>query len=227
MDNYLYLPDPSNEKGKHLVLSMIKKLRKGIFPDATSLGKITEYDVAFEMNNQRRNITFLEMAGEDLKQFSFGVKGDWIDPIKAILTCPGISLSFILVADYQNRVHDRDEDFLFHEFLTKLIYMRVNIARVGLVIAKFDRSSQERRVQDVMERYFPATLQILNSGHFIYQPQIFPFSIGEVAQPNPNEPAIIKNLELDDCKKIGVWLHQMWEPERPQSKGYFRKFLGL
>lgn len=224
-----------NREGIRLIHKMMRDLEEGDFPQPTSVGKITEYDTAFTIDGEDVNITFLEMAGEDLKKVDVDDGDDGLDEhVKAYLTCPGISISFLLVADYE-RVVKRKEDKLILQFLSYLYNENIDMSRVGVILSKFDRDKTDKNIEEVIKSYLPQVDKWLTSGD-IAQPRVFPFSVGSVQSVHGKKDAIT-DLDLDDCGAIVPWVHEVLSLAEPvqqantQSKGgvgeQLKKFLGF
>ncbi|MEM9935786.1 MAG: hypothetical protein AAF824_19325 [Bacteroidota bacterium] len=196
-----------NKEGIRLIHEMMHDLESGEFPQPTSVGKITEYDAAFTMEGQNVNVTFLEMAGEDLKGIDVEDEEEGLaDHVEAYLTCPGISISFLLVADYE-RVVKRKEDKLILQFLSYLYNQGIDMSRVGVVLSKFDKGVTDQNVEEVIQTYLPQVDKWLTSGD-IAHPRVFPFSIGDVLTI-PGQKASVSDIDLEDCGQIVPWLHQV------------------
>ncbi|MEO1415398.1 MAG: hypothetical protein AAFW00_08970 [Bacteroidota bacterium] len=199
------LNQAENQDGIRLMHQMMRDIEEGYFPQPTSMGQITEYDTAFLMNGTDVNLTFLEMAGEDLKRVDVdtGEEG-FSDAIKAYLTCPGITISFLIVADF-DRVVARKEDKLILQFLSYLYNEGIDMSRVGVVLSKFDRGRTDMNVEEVIQNYLPQVDKWLTSGD-ISQPRVFPFSIGEILSEDHKKDEI-SEIQLLDCDPIVNWLH--------------------
>ncbi|MEM7658479.1 MAG: hypothetical protein AAF399_20295 [Bacteroidota bacterium] len=196
-----------NQAGIRLIHRMMRDIEEGQFPQATTIGQITEYDTSFLMNGEDVNLTFLEMAGEDLRKVDVADAEDELpESVKAYLTCPGISISFLIVADYE-RVVQRTEDKLILQFLSYLYQEKIDLSRVGVILSKFDRGRTEQNVEEVIKTYLPQVDKWLSSGD-IAQPRIFPFSIGEVTEAQGSKDAI-SHIDLEDCSEVVPWLHHV------------------
>ncbi len=213
-----------NQDGIRLMHQMMRDVEQGRFPQPTSIGQITEYDTAFRMNDEDVNLTFLEMAGEDLRKVDVDAgEGGLPEAVKAYLNCPGISLSFLLVADFE-RVVARKEDKLILQFLSYLYNEGIDLSRVGVVLSKFDRGRTDLDVADVIRTYLPQVDKWLTSGD-IAQPRVFPFSIGEIVS-EAGQKDEISEIDLEDCAEVVPWLHHVlslpgaeWpgDPEAPSA----------
>ena len=201
------LNQAGNQDGIRLMHQMMRDLETGHFPQPTSIGQITEYDTSFRMNGEDVNLTFLEMAGEDLRKVDVDTGEEGLpDSVKAYLHCPGISISFLLVADY-DRVVARKEDRLILQFLSFLYTEGVDLSRVGVLLSKFDRGRTEMNVEEVIRTYLPQVDKWLTSGD-IEQPRVFPFSVGEVDSQTGRKDQI-REIDLEDCGEVVPWLHQV------------------
>jgi energy-coupling factor transporter ATP-binding protein EcfA2 len=205
-----------NQGGIRLIHQMMRDVEGGDFPQATSIGQITEYDTAFRMDGSDVNLTFLEMAGEDLRKVDVdtGQEG-FPETVQAYLSCPDISISFLIVADF-DRVVSRQEDKLILQFLSYLYNEGIDLSRVGVILSKFDRGRTDLDVEAVIQTYLPQVDKWLTSGD-IAQPRVFPFSIGDILS-QPDQKDQINEIDLDDCSEIVPWLHEVMS--LPGSEGY-------
>ncbi|MEO0896619.1 MAG: hypothetical protein AAFY71_09490 [Bacteroidota bacterium] len=222
-----------NQEGIRLIHQMMRDVEEGSFPQPTSIGQITEYDTAFLMDGHDVNLTFLEMAGEDLKKVDVDTGEDGLpDSVKAYLTCPGVSISFLLVADFE-RVVARKEDKLILQFLSYLYNEGIDMSRVGVVLSKFDRGRTDMNVEEVIKTYLPQVDKWLTSGD-IQQPRVFPFSIGEVKTENGRKDEI-REIDLEDCQEVVPWIHnvlslpgtQRHSQQASASKGFMNKLKNI
>lgn len=206
-----------NQTGIRLIHQMMRDVESGQFPQPTSIGQITEYDTAFRMNGEDVNLTFLEMAGEDLRKVDVdtGQEG-FPETVQAYLNCPDISISFLIVADYE-RVISRQEDKLILQFLSYLYNEGIDLSRVGVILSKFDRGRTDLDVEEVIQTYLPQVDKWLTSGD-IAQPRVFPFSIGDILQA-PEQKDQINEIDLDDCAEVVPWLHEVLSLPGAQSHG--------
>lgn len=222
------LNQSENQEGIRLIHQMMRDIEQGYFPQATSIGQITEYDTAFRINGEDVNLTFLEMAGEDLKKVDVDTGEEGLpDSVKAYLNCPGISISFLIVADYE-RVIQRTEDKLILQFLSYLYNENIDLSRVGVILSKFDRGRTDANVEEVIQTYLPQVDKWLSSGD-IAQPRVFPFSIGEINSYQDQKDEI-SQIDLEDCSEIVPWLHKVLRlpgarQEVKQEGGGLRSFL--
>ena len=228
------LNQTENKEGIRLIHEMMRDVEAGRFPQPTSIGKITEYDTSFTMDAQDINLTFLEMAGEDLKKVDVDEGEEGLsEELLAYLTCPGISISFLLVADFE-RVMQRKEDKLILQFLSYLYNEGIDMSRVGVVLSKFDQGKTDMDVEQVIKKYLPQVDKWLSSDD-IEHPRVFPFSIGQI-NSYPDKKDDIQEIDLDDCGEIVPWVHEVLSLPGAQSqqvsqkKGVAHKlrgFLGL
>ena len=199
------LNQAENQDGIRLIHQMMRDVEEGQFPLPTSIGMITEYDTAFRMEGEDVNLTFLEMAGEDLKKVDVETGEEGLpEAVRAYLTCPNISISFLLVADF-DRVVSKKEDKLILQFLSYLYNEKIDLSRVGVVLSKFDRGRTDMDVEEVIQTHLPQVDKWLTSGD-IAQPRVFPFSIGKIKEYS-NRKDEIEEINLEDCSELVPWLH--------------------
>ncbi|MCI4666530.1 MAG: hypothetical protein MRZ79_00110 [Bacteroidia bacterium] len=207
-----------NQKGIRLIHQMMRDIEDGQFPQPTSIGQITEYDTAFMMDGEDVNLTFLEMAGEDLKKVDVDTGEEGLpESVRNYLNCEGISISFLIVADYE-RVVSRKEDKLILQFLSHLYNEGVDMSRVGVILSKFDRGRTDMNVEEVIRTYLPQVDKWLTSGD-IEQPRVFPFSIGDVDSLVGRKDEI-KDIDLEDCAELVPWVHQVLSLPGTQQAGH-------
>lgn len=222
----------SNQDGIRLMHQMMRDVEQGQFPQPTSIGQITEYDTAFRMNGEDVNLTFLEMAGEDLKKVDVDTGEEGLpESVKAYLSCPGISISFLLVADF-DRVVARQEDKLILQFLSFLYNEGIDLSRVGVILSKFDRGRTDMDVEEVIRTYLPQVDKWLTSGD-IAQPRVFPFSIGDIENYQDRKDEI-STIDLEDCAEIVPWVHNVlslpggeWEGATTEGNGLVGKIRSI
>ncbi|RMG26147.1 MAG: hypothetical protein D6730_09690 [Bacteroidetes bacterium] len=211
------LNQTENQTGIRLIHEMMRDIESGRFPQPTSVGSITEYDTAFTMNDQDVNLTFLEMAGEDLKKIDVDEGDEGLsEELLAYLRCPGISISFLMVADYE-RVVNRKEDKLILQFLSYLYNEGIDMSRVGVVLSKFDQGRTDLDVEQIIKTYLPQVDKWLSSDD-IAHPRVFPFSIGRI-NSYANQKDDIAEIDLEDCSEIVPWLHQVLSLPGGQQTG--------
>ena len=133
-----------NKDGINHINKIVRNITFGEFPNATPAGTIVEYDVALThpVSDETINLTFIEMAGEDLRKINTDDEdsgtGELRSEIKKYLTCPDISMSFLLIADYKERVESLREDDLFMNFFGYVRNLEVPLKNVGVIVSKFD-----------------------------------------------------------------------------------------
>lgn len=234
---YAAIPNPDdNEDGAKLVLKMVKQLKRGIFPKATNVDEVIEFDISFSTDGgEPINLTFIEMAGENLKSYDPSVDGlDILDAIDVYLNCPDISISFLLVGDYLKVTRkmpldkEEDQDGLLNIFMSRLCRRSVDTSNVGLILSKFDDDyASKEKLQHVIENHMQETYAFLKSQH-VESPIVFPFTIGEVnSDVLSEEEGAIKSIELGDCEPIVDWIINTLLPNEERSESWFKKFLGI
>jgi len=201
-----------NKDGINHINKIVRNITFGEFPNATPAGTIVEYDVALThpVSDETVNLTFIEMAGEDLRKINTddedGGTGELRSEIKKYLTCPDISMSFLLIADYKERIETLREDDLFMNFFGYVRNLEVPLKNVGVIVSKFDKELTDRLfLNDVVEDYLPQTRRFMENKSIIENAKIFPFSIGEVVQEEGDEPRITA-IDLRDTDAVVSWL---------------------
>ncbi|GEM_PF-5072968 len=201
-----------NKEGINHINKIVRNITFGEFPNATPAGTIVEYDVALThpVSDETVNLTFIEMAGEDLRKINTddedGGTGELRSEIKKYLTCPDISISFLLIADYKERIETLREDDLFINFFGYVRNLEVPLKNVGVIVSKFDKDLTDRLfLNNVVEDYLPQTRRFMENKSIIENAKIFPFSIGEVVQEEDDEPRITA-IDLRDTDAVVNWL---------------------
>ncbi len=211
---YNTIENHENPNGIREINRLVRKVRRGKFPDQTPAGTLLEYDVSVVVDEKNTiNLTFLEMAGEDLRGVSImNEDRDLPDFIKPYLTTPDLPISFVLVADYDQIINpiadDAYQDDLMQNFLDMLVHLDTDTHNVALVISKYDQQKvrEGETLQRVMEEEMFRTYNKLLDESRIPNGKVFPFSIGAVGEDPESGEAVIDELNLDDCKKILTWL---------------------
>ena len=220
-----------NKVGINHINKIVRNITFGEFPNATTAGTIVEYDVALThpVSDETINLTFIEMAGEDLRRINTddedGGVGDLRSEIKKYLTCPDISMSFLLIADYKERVESLREDDLFMNFFGYLRNLEVPLENVGVIVSKFDKDQTDRLfLSDVVEDYLPQTRRFMENKSIVENAKIFPFSIGTVVQEEGDEPRI-EAIDLRDTDAIVNWLFDSFSDFTGRTSWSWKKFL--
>ncbi len=223
-----------NKDGINHINKIVRNITFGEFPNATPAGTIVEYDVALThpVSDETVNLTFIEMAGEDLRKINTDDEdsgtGELRSEIKKYLTCPDISISFLLIADYKERVESLKEDDLFMNFFGYVRNLEVPLKNVGVIVSKFDKNVTDRLfLNDVVEDYLPQTRRFMDNKSIIENAKIFPFSIGEVVQEEGDEPRITA-IDLRDTDAVVNWLFDSFSEFNTTTPSWsWKSMLGL
>lgn len=223
-----------NKEGINHINKIVRNITFGEFPNATPAGTIVEYDVALThpVSDETVNLTFIEMAGEDLRKINTDDEdsgtGELRSEIKKYLTCPDISISFLLIADYKERIASLREDDLFMNFFGYVRNLEVPLKNVGVIVSKFDKEVTDRLfLNNVVEDYLPQTRRFMENKSIIENAKIFPFSIGEVVQEEGDEPRIMA-IDLRDTDAVVNWLFDSFsEFNTATSSWSWKNMLGL
>jgi len=223
-----------NKDGINHINKIVRNITFGEFPNATPAGTIVEYDVALThpVSDETVNLTFIEMAGEDLRKINTDDEdsgtGELRSEIKKYLTCPDISISFLLIADYKERVESLKEDDLFMNFFGYIRNLEVPLKNVGVIVSKFDKDVTDRLLlNDIVEDYLPQTRRFMENKSIIENAKIFPFSIGEVVQEEGDEPRITA-IDLRDTDAVVNWLFDSFsEFNTTRPSWSWKSILGL
>lgn len=222
-----------NKDGINHINKIVRNITFGEFPNATPAGTIVEYDVALThpVSDETVNLTFIEMAGEDLRKINTDDEdsgtGELRSEIKKYLTCPDISISFLLIADYKERIESLREDDLFMNFFGYVRNLEVPLKNVGVIVSKFDKELTDRLfLNDVVEDYLPQTRRFMENKSIIKNARIFPFSIGEVVQEEGDEPRIMA-IDLRDTDAVVNWLFDSFSEFNTAPSWSWKNMLGL
>jgi len=222
-----------NKDGINHINKIVRNITFGEFPNATPAGTIVEYDVALThpVSDETVNLTFIEMAGEDLRKINTDDEdagtGDLRSEIKKYLTCPDISISFLLIADYKERIETLREDDLFMNFFGYVRNLEVPLQNVGVIVSKFDKDVTDRLLlNDVVEDYLPQTKRFMENRSIIENAKIFPFSIGEVVQEEGDEPRITA-IDLRDTDAVVNWLFDSFSEFNQAPNWSWKSILGF
>lgn len=185
-------------------------LKKGILPERTTKGQITNLNFTFEPNNKSEkvhpiNLTFLEISGEDLGQIKRG--GKFPEHIDKYLRAK-IPLTFIIVTSYDNA---HNEDGLINEFLDELETYGINpkTANIILVISKWDKSGlmepkNEDELDDFIDRRLGMTSQRMDINQF---PKTY-YTVGDVIVDADNDMSKVEKLRLTSARNLSYWLYE-------------------
>lgn len=201
----------SNDKEARVLKSIFfDNLKKGILPERTTKGRITNLNFTFEPNNQSEkvrpiNLTFLEMAGEDLGQIRRG--GKFPEHIDKYLRAK-IPLTFIIVTSYDNAHH---EDSLINEFLDELESYGINpkTANIILVISKWDKSGlMQPKNEDELDDFIDERLGMTSQRMDINNLSKIWYSVGNVNVDSISDESKVEKLRLTSARKLAYWLYE-------------------
>ena len=237
---YNVISDPlGNSRGLDVMNQIQNSLLNGNFPDASrqlgteGIWEPDEYKTSVMLpNGKHLNLSFVEMSGEDLHRIEIteeNKKRGLHKSINAYFLCPNASITYILVADYNRVVREDKEtkikhsDILFSTFLSYLYRMetirgkRVDIARVILVISKFDQNKNNPKIEDIVRKYLPKTYRFLKENPSIHQAKIFDFSVGEIDIDEEGKEYIATLNLKESAKKLTEYLLQIFIPPPKES----------
>lgn len=207
---YIELNASGNREGANYLRRCAGDLRDdNKLPPITSLNTIKEVDWIFEMHKKKSVLTFLDMAGENLKIVSprevdilTNAKSDGtLNPeITKYLETPNLPIILLCVVDYEKTSRDND---LIHTFIDILKGYNCNVLSAAVVVTKWDKNIDKD--QDVLAYVKSNALATFNSlEKLVKEPYFFSFSVGSV---NENNKEKVDNLDLSYCKSILDWLH--------------------
>lgn len=198
----------NNQEANLLLNNFRENIRKGILPNRTTKGEVKELNFTFTPDNLSEkvkpiNLTFLEIAGEDLAN-DLRVDNGFPDHIAQYLYTD-IPISFIIVTSYDNAHND---DAIIKQFLSeiKLYGKNPKKFKMILVISKWDKSGRmEPRVgtdrdelEDFVNRNLPMTSKYLD----VFQFNVEYYTAGKIDDNN------IISLNQKSAKILSHWLYE-------------------
>lgn len=201
----------NSQEAKLLLENFRSNIRKGILPNRTTKGEVNRLNFTFEPNNKSDkvrpiNITFLEIAGEDLTAIRRG--GSYADHIAKYLKAD-IPITFIIVTSYDNAHND---DTIINQFLEEIEYYGKDpkLLNMILVISKWDKSGRiEPRVgtnshelEDFIDERLPMTSQYLDTFSF----DRTHYTAGIIHNEEGYEK--IARLNLKSAENLSHWLYE-------------------
>lgn len=206
---------PNKELGNDYEAKVLKStffdnLKKGILPERTTKGQITNLNFTFEPNNKSDkvppiNLTFLEISGEDLGQIKRG--GKFPEHIDKYLRAK-IPLTFIIVTSYDNA---HNEDGLIGEFLDELETYGINpkTANIILVISKWDKSGlMQPKNADELDDFIDERLGMTSQRMDINQFAKTYYTVGNVSTDNISDVSKVEKLRLTSARNLSYWLYE-------------------
>ena len=235
---YTAVNDPiGNKEGIEVMNTIQHNLENGDFPPASSPERVYEYITSIHLDSEEYiNLVFVEMSGENLEKLD---KGDQEidDFIKPYLLCPGASLTYLLVADYERVMGEgnsniKHPDFFFQNFLSYIFRLKtekgnsVNINRVLLILSKYDEKSGDDDLVSIVQSKLPRTYNFMKSPKIQYA-RVFPFSVGQVETDEDGED-YIETLDLGgSVKAIAEYLLSLYvKPKKLSIWQRFAKIIG-
>lgn len=185
-------------------------LKKGILPERTTKGQITNLNFTFEPNNKSEkvhpiNLTFLEISGEDLGQIRRG--GKFPEHIDKYLRAK-IPLTFIIVTSYDNA---HNEDSLINEFLDELESYGINpkTANIILIVSKWDKSGlMQPKNEDELDDFIDERLGMTSQRMDINQFSKTYYTVGNVSVDNISDESKVEKLRLTSARNLAYWLYE-------------------
>lgn len=200
----------NNSEAKKLKSVFLDDLRRGILPQRTTKGQITNFNFTFEPNNKSEkvrpiNLTFLEISGEDLKQIKGG--GRFPEHIDQYLRAK-IPLTFIIVTSYDEA---HKEDGLINDFLDELESYGINpkTANIILIISKWDKSGlMKPKNEDELDDFIDERLGMTSQRMDINQFAKTYYTVGKVSTDTINDVSKVDKLSLNSARNLAYWLYE-------------------
>jgi hypothetical protein len=226
-DNKLAVKTAKDETGDKLLTRILRFRAERSFPERTVL--INDKDpiylnVRFEPNDARDhaplNFTFLEMPGDTLNKILApdGGRGDFPSSIDVFFRANDVSLSFILVTDWDSAATD---DQLLSSFIEYVVSEcdGFDDARFLLLVCKWDEYDGGLSLTDFLVKSMPLTYgKLYHKKH-----SMSAYSIGKVTVAD-NKP-VLKEYNHEYPKKVLGWLYKNITGKSPYDLGLFRSIL--
>lgn len=202
-EHAVVLHNPKNLKGNQfLLMQWLEKLNNYEFPPRSKKGEIFEIDMGVEFykaeESELLQITFLEMAGEDLSSGDMR-EGDGILLAEFEQYVKNAKL-FLIVTDVNNAKKD---DLLIWQFFNKLLEYNLLSTPIALVVSKWDLLNNG---QTDFKEFFNANLvQTANwlRSEKLNNPKVYPFSIGKISEDK------IDQIDLKYGKDLSKWIYEV------------------
>lgn len=199
--NAVVFHNPHNLKGSQfLLIQWLDKLNNFEFPPRSKKGVIIEIDMGVEFykadESELVQITFLEMAGEDLSAGDMREgNGKLLSEFEQYVKTAKL---FLVVTDVNNAAKD---DILIWQFFNKLFEYDVLKTPVALIVSKWDLYEKEGDFKEFFDSNLPQTANWLRSEK-LDNPKVFPFSIGSIDEGK------IDKLDLRYGKDLSKWIYE-------------------
>ena len=212
-----------NAQGVEYITKLLDDLDNLKLPESTSAGKLEEIDIKFKFEGQEVVLTFLDMAGEDLKMVNPSEKsitgekgGKLTEKIDRYLQYPELNVTLLCFLDYQKGT---PQGRLIHNFFNYIDNQYdFEFSRVAVIITKWDLNKNKHDVLDYLKINAPQVYLWLTSE--VQNSEVFPFSIGKV---NTKNKLKLDTINLQYCSSIVKWLfqgskYQYYKPEKRKRK---------
>lgn len=212
----LELNSKDNMDGIYYIETLLKNLEDGKLPPPSSLGEVEDVDLKFKIDGKETILTFLDMAGEDLKlvdptesapdsTLELRKRGTLIEKINRYLQSPDLSVILLCFID-----HDAPEkqNRLIHKFFNYInSYYDFNFNRVALIVSKWDKSKNKYDLSEFLNKNCRQSYLWLKDK--VDKPNAFVFSMGTVIENSAGKRLKGKKLNLEYCKDIVDWLREV------------------
>jgi GTPase SAR1 family protein len=194
--------NPKNLKGNQfLLMQWLEKLNNLEFPPRSKKGEIFEIDMGVEFFKAAESdflqITFLEMAGEDLSAGDMREgDGKLLEEFEQYIKSAKL---FVIVTDVDSAKND---DLLIWQFFNKLMEYNLLSTPIALVVSKWDLKSDQIDFKDFFNTNLVQTANWLRSEK-LNNPKVFPFSIGKIADDK------IDQIDLKYTKDLSKWIYEI------------------
>jgi GTPase SAR1 family protein len=202
-EHTVVLHNPKNLKGNQfLLMQWLEKLNSFEFPPRSRKGEIFEIDMGVEFFKAEESnflqITFLEMAGEDLSAGDMR-EGEYklLEEFEQYINAAKL---FLVVTDVNSAKKD---DLLIWQFFNKLLEHNLLDKPVALVVSKWDLKENQSDFKDFVNTNLVQTANWLRSEK-LNNPKVFPFSIGKISEEDK-----IDTLDLKYTKDLSKWIYEI------------------
>lgn len=222
VSEYGNLERVGEQKDWRLIENLRYQFGKGEFSNRTVLGSVTEINIRFSPNPQRKRLsdlylTFLEMSGEDLKEIQ--TVGEFSDNIDVFFKVENISLTFILMTRFDEA---KEDDYLISSFLDYLSakFSSLRKPKFLLLVSNWDNYSGKDDIREFVSKNMPITFRKISAP----VNAIKGFSVGKVSQKEGFP--FIERFDVEPTEAVFAWLYKtLTGKDLTSNWEWFRKLI--
>lgn len=210
------LNQKGNIEGATFLIQSSGELReKHQLPPITTSLTIKEIDLIYEINKEKTMLTFLDMAGEDLKMVnpreinyftSHKSTGELDSEIIKYLNQENLPIILLCIIDYERIEKDNELMRTFFNYV-ETYFPNFSFVSAAIIVTKWDKHDGGSLSSDVISYVRQnANATYLGIKNLVDEPHFFPFSIGKIKEDDNN---FVEKLDLSFCKNIIEWLHSI------------------